>query len=397
MTPRSPVDPAFAERLRHLREERGLSLRALGTLVLHAKSYLHDLETGRRQPSAALAGRLDQALDAAGELATMVHQSAQPADVDTDDEIAALDLARRVTASDVSNETLERLERAADDLAIAYTSVPPAELLSRARKLLRYVRQLLDERATLTQHRQLLVTGGWLSLMTATLHIDLGNRDAADANLKTAAQLAGHAGHPEIEAWCLETRAWEVLTMGDYEQAVELSQHAQAIAPKGSSALIQATAQEGRAWARMVRTAETRDALTRMDRLVSPLPVPERPEHHYHYDPGKALSYTATTLAWIGDPAAEEHARAVVTELEAMNGKARRPRRIASARLDLGLALVHLDRPDEAGEAAREAITSGRVVPSNWWRATEVMSAVERAGVPEARELRQVYEEFRPT
>jgi transcriptional regulator with XRE-family HTH domain len=393
---RSPVDPAFAERLRHLREERGLSLRALAAEVNHGKSYLHDLEIGRRQPTSVLAERLDRVLNGGGDLAAMVRESPQLAAVDTDDEIAALDLARRITASDVSNETLDRLDRAADELAVAYTSVPPAALLPRARKHLGYVRKLLDERATLAQHRQLLVTGGWLSLITATLHIDLRNRHAADANLRTASKFAEHAGHPEIEAWCLETRAWDELTLGEYRRAVELSQQAQAVAPRGSSAMIQAISQEGRAWARMGRAVETRDALTKVGKLVSPLPVPDRPEHHYRYDPGKALSYTATTLAWIGDPAAEGHARAVVAELEAVDVKAQRPRRIASARLDLSLALLRLGRPDEAGDVALEAISSGRVVPSNWWRATEVMSAVEQAGVPEAQVLRHAYEEFRP-
>ena len=79
-------------------------------------------------------------------------------------------------------------------------------------------------------------------------------------------------------AWCLETRAWGVLTAGDYRRAIELSQGAQTVAPRGSSAHIQATAQEGRAWARMGDRRRTREALDRMTRLVGGLPVPDRPE-----------------------------------------------------------------------------------------------------------------------
>jgi hypothetical protein len=43
-----------------------------------------------------------------------------------------------------------------------------------------------------------------------------------------------------------------------------------------------------------------------------------------------------------------------------------------------------------------DAVTSGRVVPSNWWRATEVVVGIEQAGVPAAGELREAYEAYRP-
>jgi hypothetical protein len=132
-----------------------------------------------------------------------------------------------------------------------------------------------------------------------------------------------------------------------------------------------------------------------MTRLVGGLPVPDRPEHHYRYDPAKAHSYAATTLAWVGDPAAEEYARSVVDELVADGGG--RPRRIASARLDLSLALIAANKLDEARGAAAAAIGSGRVVPSNWWRASEVVAAVEQAGADDGHELRDLYEAHRPT
>ena len=97
------------------------------------------------------------------------------------------------------------------------------------------------------------MTGGWLSLLAATCLIDLHRDHAAAAHLRTAAQLARETGHAEITAWCLETQAWQVLTQGDYRSAVGISQAAQHVAPKSGSAFIQATAQEGRAWARLGR------------------------------------------------------------------------------------------------------------------------------------------------
>lgn len=379
----------FQSELRRLRNERGLSIRALAVLVHQGKSYVHELETGQKVPSAAVAHRLDTALMAGGRLASALRP---PAALDAESEIEAAELARRVTASDISHETLDRLDGVADELAMAYAATPPAALLPRVRRHLDFVSSLIDGRKTLSQHRRLIVVGGWLALLRATLHIDLRQGHAANAYLLTAAQMADQADHAEIAAWALETRAWKSLIAGDYRHALDLSQHAQSVAPRDGSAYVQATAQEGRAWARLGDRGQTRRVLDRVELLAGSRPVPDHPEHHYRYDPAKAHSYAATTLAWAGDPAAEAVARDVVAELEGGG----RPRRVASARLDLGLALLAADRPDEAAAAASLAITSGHVVASNWWRASEVVSSVGQTGIAEARDLRDEYEAFRP-
>ncbi|MDN3351606.1 hypothetical protein [Actinomadura sp. DC4] len=67
--------------------------------------------------------------------------------------------------------------------------------------------------------------------------------------------------------------------------------------------------------------------LDRVAALAGNLPTPDRPEHHYRYDPAKADAYTATTLAWLGDPEAELYAREILARLETpVNGR-RRARR----------------------------------------------------------------------
>jgi hypothetical protein len=138
---------------------------------------------------------------------------------------------------------------------------------------------------------------------------------------------------------------------------------------------------------------ETRTALSRVETPVSPLPGPDRPEHHYRYDPAKSEAYTATTLAWLGDPAAEAYARNVLARLESSTDGPPRPRRAATARLDLSLALIAAGRHDEAAGTALEAVSSGRIVPSSYWRAREVIRAVADRGVPEAAELAEAYRE----
>jgi transcriptional regulator with XRE-family HTH domain len=389
---------AFGREMVRLMEARGLGVRELARSVPCNPGHISNLRNGKARPSPELAADLDKALGADGTLAALApaqrkHRLPMRDLAAADDEIAALELARRAEASDVGNSVLEQLELTVDDLAMAYPGTPPADLLSRVRTHLGYIGQLLDARATLGQHRRLLVTGGWLSLLAATCLIDLHKDHAAAAHLRTAAQLGREAGHAEIAAWCLETEAWQLLTTGDYQRAADIAQAAQHVAPRDGSAFIQATAQEGRAWARLGAAAESRTALARVERLVSPLPMPDRPEHHYRYDPAKSQAYTATTLSWLGDPAAEPCARQVLARLECAVDGPPRPRRAASARLDLSLALIAAGRHDEAAGTTLQAVTSGRLVPSNYWRAREVIQAVAERGLPEARELSEAYRE----
>lgn len=167
------------------------------------------------------------------------------------------------------------------------------------------------------------------------------------------------------------------------------------IAPAASSVLTQATAQEGRACARLHLSVETYDAMDRVRTLASSLPALERPGHHYQYDPDKLTAYSATTLAWLGDPAAETYARELLANLQSTEGTGRWPRRVDSANLDLSLSLLTTGRLDEAAASAQSALSSGHVAPSNYWRALEVVEAVERRNLPEASGLREADESLR--
>lgn len=396
------MDDGFAGRLAALMTRRGLGVLAVARRVPCDKALISRLASGRQQPSRQMARRLDEVLNAGGELAALA-ASARPAPPaagapalpsgPAGDEVAAVELARRAAASDAGAATVTQLETAFDGLAVAYHRSRPAELLARVRAYLGYVGSLLDGRMTFAEHRRLLVSGAWLSLLSATCLIDLDRPGPAAAYLRTAAALARETGHGETAAWVLETQAWQAVTGGEYRLAVSLAQGAQQIAPKGGSAYIQATAQEGRAWARLGAARETYDALARTQALASRLAEPGTPEHHYRYDPAKSQAYLATTLSWLGDPAAAGFARAVLARLASAGDGAGRPRRAASARLDLALALAATGQPEESAGTALAAVTSGLLVPSNYWRAAEVISDLAAAGLPETAQLREAYAE----
>ena len=85
------------------------------------------LASGKQRPSQRIAARLDEVLDAGGSLAALpspVPVPAQAGQAGFDDEIAALELSRRASATDVGEATVERLELAVDGLAVAYHRTP---------------------------------------------------------------------------------------------------------------------------------------------------------------------------------------------------------------------------------------------------------------------------------
>jgi hypothetical protein len=93
-------------------------LSTLAILTAYCRYGSGNLETGRKQPTADTARRLDEVLAAGGQLAALVTVPAGAGPVSAGDELDAWELARRVDASDVSTGTLERLEQVVDDLPV---------------------------------------------------------------------------------------------------------------------------------------------------------------------------------------------------------------------------------------------------------------------------------------
>ncbi len=290
------------------------------------------------------------------------------------DDLDAVELIRRVAASDVGQGTLEALEGAVDRLCRSYGSTPPRDLLGTVAAHRSYIGRLLGGRATLKERRELIVLSGWLSLLAAVIDVDLDRRQAAAANLDAARMLATEAGHPLLLAWVHEVVGWQSLTDGAYTRAIDACRAGRPHATEGTSALVQLTVQEARAHARLGHARETHRLLDEAETSLGRMPAPDHPEHHFVFDPRKLVAYTATTLAWLGDDdsAAEEYGRRAVEQYDVPAGRDRWQRRLASARIDLALVLSRVGQPAEASHLGTLAVGSGRLVPSNIWRAAEL-------------------------
>ncbi|GAB3069881.1 hypothetical protein GCM10027186_24530 [Micromonospora schwarzwaldensis] len=203
--PVPPVwDGRFGPELRRLRMSAGLSLRQLAPLVLSSRGHLHDLETGRRQPTVDLVGRLDNALGANGLLAGMRHhQAAAPADPERLAYVARH--PRRVDHVTLRAlaESLAAHRRLEDTLGA--TSLLPtvraqldmmASLVAEATGVLRP--QVVDVAAQWAQF------GGWLYAAS-------DRRRLAGRWYRTALEWGTEAGNPDMIATVLSMRghlAW---------------------------------------------------------------------------------------------------------------------------------------------------------------------------------------------
>ncbi|RKR92354.1 helix-turn-helix protein [Micromonospora pisi] len=73
----SPIEAAqsrFAQRLKELRQEHGLSLRKLARLAHYSRTYLWEMETGQRNPHERLGSALDRVFGTGDELSVLAAQ-----------------------------------------------------------------------------------------------------------------------------------------------------------------------------------------------------------------------------------------------------------------------------------------------------------------------------------
>ena len=176
-------------------------------------------------------------------------ESVIPGDA-ADGVLELIDCTRRIESSDVGSGTLEALQSVTDGLCRAYPTVPAIILRGRAGKYLGYTAGLLDRRTTLRQHRELLVSAGWLAALLACVCYDSGDLAGAETARRMTYQLGEQAGHGELIGWAFEIAAWFALVEGRFPDTIALCDAGLAHAGV-SNAGVQLTLQASRGYARM--------------------------------------------------------------------------------------------------------------------------------------------------
>lgn len=287
---------------------------------------------------------------------------------------------RRVECSEHGPDTLEALHAGAERLCCAYSTMAPLALRQEAEQQLRDVRRLLGGRRTLSQHRELLVVAGWLSLLLGCLHNDMGARRAAEAARDAAQHLGKEAGHPVIGRWACELDCWFALTDGRLRDVTRFAQAGLASLRSADSAGVQLALQAAKGWAKLGERRAADDALQHGSSLLDQLPPSAHPEHHFVFDPSKYEFYAAPIYAWLGEhDRAEEHCHEVFARCTAPDGTTAWPMRRSETQNTMALVQLHRGDLSAAIDYADRALDCDRrSIPSLLSGTSEVARALER-------------------
>lgn len=270
------------------------------------------------------------------------------------------ELVQRIRQSSVNDSTLDALGLTVEQLCCDYASSDKGQLIESSREWLNRVTRLLDERLTLTQHRDALDAAGWLALLIGCLEYDTGQARAAEATRTAALSLGTEADNASVVGWAHEMRAWFALTGGRYREVVAAAQAGQDAAP-GRSVAVQLLAQEAKAWARMGNQRNVVRALEKGRVLLDSLPYPEHTDNHFVVDPDKFDFYAMDCYRLIGDDSlAEMHAREIVRKTTNADGTSNSPMRKAEAELTLGVVAARHGDLEQALTRGRDALADVR-------------------------------------
>lgn len=270
------------------------------------------------------------------------------------------ELVQRIRRPSVDNTTLDALALTVEQLCCAYARREAHELIAESREWLSRITHLLDERLTLTQHKDILDSAGWLTLLAGCLEYDTGQHQVAEATRVGALQLASEADNVVLAGWTHEMRAWFALTKGRYRDVIQAAQAGQDAA-LGRSVSVQLLAQEAKAWARMGNPRNVVRALEKGRILLDSLPYPERPDNHFVVDPDKFDFYAMDCYRIIGDDQlAEMHARETIRKTTAPDGSDLSPMRRAEAEITLGVIAARSGAVEEAVRYGHKALSIDR-------------------------------------
>ncbi|MFJ3883019.1 helix-turn-helix domain-containing protein [Streptomyces sp. NPDC090077] len=378
---------AFGEALRRLRGSR--SVRDVAQLAACGKTYVSDLETGRRQPTAAIAAALDHALGAGGELIALADVRPGASPLDQADALQQ-GLHQALAAGPLTDASLDEWEYTVSRHGRATRYRPEGELLPELLADFTDLRLVLTHRQSTAARKRLTIAVAQMSGLMALTLLKLGNQRSR-AWWRTGRAAAAAAEDRSTLSWMYAQEAYQLYYNGDLEGAVELAARAQHLAgglPCVGPAL--AAPLEARALALLQQRDGAEEALGRAEAALERLPAAERIGSAFGYSESQLRFHAGnawTHLAEI-DRAAEQQARAL--ELYPQCDHTDR-------------ALIALDQAicaavaGDAAAAAAHATTTIVGLPEEHrsaliiYRAREVAARVPEARtVPEVRVLREV-------
>ncbi|SDG08118.1 Helix-turn-helix domain-containing protein [Lentzea fradiae] len=263
------MSPTFAQEVRRLRNERGLSLKQMTDLVPYSKGHLSKIENGQAPPNPEMAKVLDSALHAQGALIELADAPARP---------IPSDHAALLTYDSMFHHHRALGHRLSPEVVLVSLR-PQVDALS---DLARSARDPGLSRGLWLMASRFAEYAGWMEQ-------ERGDDASAAELTRLAVQYAAKGGDLELEAWSLVRAAELALYKGDARQTVDYARRA----GKSRSTAVQAVAAQREAQGYALAGAGVRceEALDRADEL-------QRTVSESRYGTTSLVDQVAVVRAW---------------------------------------------------------------------------------------------------
>lgn len=274
--------------------------------------------------------------------------------------MSTMEIVSRVRSSSVDNSTLDALRITADQLCCEYAYMPSGQLRIEGQQWLRRITGLLEQRLTLSQHREVLSLAGLVALLVGCVENDMGDRRTAESTRRMALSVATEADDRRVMGWAYEMSAWFSLTDGDYPGVIAASDRG--IAAAGDRDVsVQLIAQKAKAYARVNDNRLVAVTLEQGRQLLEKQPYPDDVSNHFVVDPAKWDFYAMDCYRVSGqDELARTYAEEVIRAGTDPSGHERSPMRSAEARVTLAVAAARSGDLSTAIDLGERALAGDR-------------------------------------
>ena len=357
----------FAAVVRRYMQDRSLSLRGLARAASYDPSYLSKVLGGHKPVTPYLGARLDEVLDAGGEVRAAAREqaaalAARPERSSRRRSLSRVAEALQATAaagaagpSIAADGLFELIPHYSHVISVTTSAAVYDELLS----VRAFANTLLSDSGS-SRHSDVAAAAGWLSALLAMSATNLGDHAAAHVWCSDTERRGQDAGHPELAGWATLTRALIAYYQGQAARSAGLAQYGQHATQPGTVVHAKLAAQEMRSRA-MLRDADgVAEARTRAAAAIATLPPEAAAAGAFSIPLAEDPPYTATSLLLVSRyaDAAAATGRVIDTVYQGTPGD--QPAKYARTLLILALAQAGLGQADAAAAAGSAALSCGR-------------------------------------
>lgn len=375
------MNESFGQALKRLRGSR--SVRDVAQLANCSKSYVSDLENGKRKPTPRLVASIDRALGARGELVALADVEAEGSPLARVDALQR-GLHEALAAGPLSEASLDEVEWTVARHGRATRYRAESELLPDLIADFSDLRLLMTVRQPAPVRRRLTIAAAQMSGLVALTLLKMGD-ERSKSWWRTGRAAAASAEDRATLSWIYAQEAYQLYYSGDLYGAVELAVRAQHWAgglPCVGPAL--AAPLEARAQAQLMRPDAATAALTRARTALDRLPDHERGDSAFGYSESQFAFHSGNAWTHLEDTdrAAEELSRAL--DLYPTSDHTDR----ALVRLDQAMCAAISGDPASAADRAMSVVVE---LPQQHRTALIIYRARDVADkVPEARKVLEV-------